>query len=453
MMLTIDPLRWGSAIALVAAWAGLCAAMLRRKPGVAAGGDADWLVVYASQTGNAEYLAQRTAATLATGGLSARALSIADLDAGTLGRATRALFIASTYGEGDSPDAAARFAGVTMSGNPVAGGADLSQLHYAVLALGDSSYANFCGFGRALDAWLAARRATPLFGRIDVDRGDPEAVKGWQHQLSHLAGTSDLPDWEAPAYGEWRILERALLNAGSAGGPLYRIALVPAEGALPGWEAGDLVQVCAPRDPGLPREYSIASVPREGRIELLVRLQRKGGGSDGSLGAASGWLCLEAGGADTIALRIRAHARFRLGDNAARPLILVGNGTGLAGLRALLKARIDAGIFDNWLVFGERQAQVDFLCRDELERWRGRGHLARLDTAFSRDGAAPRYVQHVLAEQAEDLRAWIARGAAVYVCGSLQGMASGVHEALSGALGPEALDELAAQGRYRRDVY
>jgi sulfite reductase (NADPH) flavoprotein alpha-component len=412
---------------------------------VAFGGDADWLVVYASQTGNAEYLAQQTAATLATGGLSARALSIADLDAGTLGRTTRALFIASTYGEGDSPDTAARFADMTM-----AGGADLSQLHYAVLALGDSSYANFCGFGRALDAWLAACGATPLFARIDVDRGDPEAIADWQHQLSHLAGTSDLPDWEAPAYGEWRILERALLNEGSAGGPLYRIALVPAEGALPGWEAGDLAQVRVPRDPGLPREYSIASVPREGRIELLVRLQRKG---DGSTGAASGWLCLEASGSDIVALRIRPHARFRLGENAARPLILVGNGTGLAGLRAHLKARIDAGMFDNWLVFGERHAQADFLCRDELERWRGAGQLARLDTAFSRDGAAPRYVQHVLAGQADDVRAWIARGAAVYVCGSLQGMASGVHEALAGVLGAAALDELAAQGRYRRDVY
>ena len=445
MMLTIDPARWGGALALVAAWGGLCAAMLRRKPPRALDGAADWLVVYASQTGNAEYLARQTAATLGTGGLSARALSIADLDAATLTAGTRALFIASTYGEGDSPDAAARFAGVTMAGSP-----DLSQLHYAVLALGDSSYANYCGFGRALDAWLASRGATPLFARIDVDRGNAEAIAGWQHQLSHLAGTSDLPDWEAPAYGDWRILERTLLNEGSAGAPLYRIALIPAAGALPAWEAGDLVQVRAPGDPDLPREYSIASVPLEGRIELLVRLQRQ---ADGSAGAASGWLCLDATGRDTVALRVREHARFRLGENAARPLILVGNGTGLAGLRAHLKARIDAGVVENWLVFGERNARADFLCRDELERWRDAGLLARLDTAFSRDGAERRYVQHVLAEQAEELRAWIARGAAVYVCGSLQGMATGVHAALADTLGSEALDQLAAEGRYRRDVY
>lgn len=449
-MMTIDPMRWGSALALLAAYGGMCATLLRRPKAanVPAPVEGDWLVVYASQTGNAEYLAQQTAATLATGGLNARAVCISSLDPATLSGvtgATRALFIASTYGEGDAPDSAARFAGVTMAQD-----ADLSQLHYGVLALGDSSYTNYCGFGRALDAWLHARGATPLFERIEVDRADGDAIANWQHQLSHLAGTSDAPDWEAPAYGHWRILERTLLNPGSIGAPLYRIALAPQDGTLPGWEAGDLVQVCAPRDPDLPREYSIASIPSEGKLELLVRLKRH---EDGSAGAASGWLCLDATFDDTVALRVRAHARFRLGENAARPLILIGNGTGLAGLRAHIKARIDAGVVENWLVFGERNAERDFLCRDELQGWLDGGQLARLDLAFSRDEGGPRYVQHALAERGEELRAWIARGAAVYVCGSLQGMAAGVHEALANALGTEALDELAADGRYRRDVY
>lgn len=448
MMLTIDPVRLGGALALSGGYLAMCAAIWRARARTRAplpAGDADWLVVHASQTGSAEYLAQQTAATLCTGGLNARAVCMSTLDPAALAGATRILFIASTYGEGDAPDAAARFAGVTMAGAP-----DLSRLHYGVLALGDSSYTNYCGFGRALDAWLRARGATPLFERIDVDRGDLEAIAGWQHQLSHLAGTSDAPDWEAPAYGRWRIVERNLLNPGSAGAPLYRIALQPADGALPDWEAGDLVQVCAPRDPDLPREYSIASIPGEGRIELLVRLQRH---ADGSAGAASGWLCLEAGDGDEIALRVRSHARFRLGENAARPLVLVGNGTGLAGLRSHLKARIEAGVHENWLVFGERNAAHDFLCREELQDWRASGKLARLDLAFSRDGNGPRYVQHLLREQAEELRVWVGRGAAIYVCGSLQGMATGVHEALGEALGVDALDTLMAEGRYRRDVY
>jgi len=447
MMLTIEPLRWGSALALSGAYLAMCLGLWRmhlakaRPSNVAA----DWLVVYASQTGSAEFLAERTAATLALGGLDARAACISTLDLATLSGAGRILFVCSTYGEGDAPDPAARFATQTMDATP-----DLSQLHFGMLALGDITYTNYCGFGRALDAWLRERGATSLFERIDVDRGAPDALAAWQHHLSHLAGTSDAPDWEAPAYGAWRIAERTLLNPGSAGAPLYRLALVPQEGALPAWEAGDLAQVSAPADPAHPREYSIASVPAEGQLTLLVRLQQR---ADGTPGAASGWLCTDALATDTIRLRVRAHARFRLGENALRPLIAIGNGSGLAGLRALLKARIDAGTHDNWLLFGERNAAHDFLCRGELEGWRDSGALARLDLAFSRDGSTARYVQHLVAAQADLLRQWVQDGAAIYVCGSLQGMAGGVHDALIDVLGAAEVDAMMANGRYRRDVY
>jgi sulfite reductase (NADPH) flavoprotein alpha-component len=132
---------------------------------------------------------------------------------------------------------------------------------------------------------------------------------------------------------------------------------------------------------------------------------------------------------------------------------MIGNGSGLAGLRAHLKARIGAGSGDNWLLFGERHAATDFLLREELENWRAAGQLARLDLAFSRDQPQPRYVQHLLREQADAVRAWVARGAALYVCGSLQGMAAGVHEALAAILGEAALQALVDDGRYRRDVY
>ena len=451
MLLTTDPLRWGGALALSAGWLALSFGMWRARRNTSGNGTpldtagADWLVVHASQTGGAEYLARRSAELLATGGLAARAVCISALDRAQLAAATRILFVASTYGEGDAPDTAARFAGRLMTT-----ALDLAHLHYAVLALGDTSYANYCGFGRQLDAWLDRQGATRLFDRIDVDRGDAHALAEWQHHVGRLAGTQDAPDWDAPAYADWRIVARTQLNAGSAGAPLYRIALAPADGPLPAWEAGDLAQVSPPLDPDHPREYSIASLPGEGRLELLVRLQTR---DDGCLGAASGWLCTQAGEADVVRLRLRAHERFRLGANAARPLIAIGNGSGLAGLRGLLKARIDAGRHDNWLLFGERNAAHDFLLRDELDAWRASGALAHLDLAFSRDGATRRYVQDVLREQAPRLLAWIERGAAIYVCGSLQGMAGGVHEALLATLGAPLLDALAAEGRYRRDVY
>ncbi len=444
--INLDPVRMATALAMLCTYALVCFAVLRRRgPRAGAAGPADWLVVYASQTGTGEYLAGRTLATLHTGGLSARMASMDDIGEAELRAASRILFIASTYGEGDAPDSGARFSRMLSAST-----FGLAQLHYAVLALGDSSYANYCGFGRFLDAQLQARGAQPLFERVEADRNAAPAIDAWQHHLSHLAGTSDAPDWSAPAYGAWRISARTLLNPGSAGAPVYRIALVPSDGELPAWQAGDLVQLSAPGDPDYPREYSIASLPSDGAIELLVRLHVR---DDGVHGVASSWLCLQADKHHAVALRVRQHRRFQAGDNGARPAILIGNGTGIAGLRAHLKERIQAGQMRNWLVFGERNVAHDHFCRSDIEAWHDAGALEHVSLAFSRDGGELRYVQHALAAQAQLLREWVAQGAAVYVCGSLQGMASGVHEALTEAIGREQLDELDAAGRYRRDVY
>ncbi|MGV2904799.1 flavodoxin domain-containing protein, partial [Achromobacter sp. AGC25] len=85
--------------------------------------------------------------------------------------------VASTYGEGDPPDAAAAFAGQMQAASVAPGTAPaLAGLQYAVLALGDSEYTQFCGFGHRLDDWLHAQGATPLFDRVDVDNGDPAAL-------------------------------------------------------------------------------------------------------------------------------------------------------------------------------------------------------------------------------------------------------------------------------------
>ncbi|NHZ81924.1 oxidoreductase [Massilia sp. CCM 8695] len=448
MMISVDPVRWGGAAAAVAAYAGMCLALLRARSSLRKDGgadNADWLVAYASQTGTGEALAEHTVATLRTGGLSARAVSVEHLDDATLRGAARILFIASTYGEGDAPDSAVRLARLLDQPDLA-----LGQLHYAVLALGDSSYANYCGFGRRLDAALQARGAQALFERVDVDRGRAAAIDTWQHRLSHLAGTSDAPDWSAPSYGDWRIGARRLLNPGSAGAPVYRIDLLPATGDLPGWEAGDLVQVSAPGEPDYPREYSIASTMGEGCLSLLVRLHLR---DDGGVGMASGWLCREAREGDPVLLRVRQHSRFRIGDNAGRPLVLIGNGTGIAGLRAHLKSRADAGEARNWLVFGERNEAHDHFCAGDIAGWRQAGMLDTLSLTFSRDGGSVRYVQHALDAQAAQLRAWVDAGAAIYVCGSLQGMAGAVHDTLARVLGSDALALLDETGRYRRDVY
>ena len=454
MIFTHDTTRLLLLAGLSFSYAGVCLApwlrtRARRRAAAAAkaalAGNPAWLVAYASQTGNAEELATQTAHSLQLAGVAVRVCALSELTAQELQQAERALFLVSTYGEGDAPDNAAAFIGRLMTGE-----LSLPQLHYGVLALGDRSYSQFCGFGRALDTWLAGQGASSLFERIEVDRSARAAIAAWFQQLSHLAGTSDAPDWSAPAFDDWRLLERRLLNPGSAGGPIYHLELAPASGALPAWQSGDLVQLAAPADPSKPREYSIASIPQEGRVHLLVRQHSH---PDGSLGVASGWLTQAVQPGELVQLRVRQHRRFRLEDNAERPLILIGNGSGIAGLRGHLKSRILAGQRRNWLLFGERNAAHDAHYHEELQRWHASGELPRLDLVFSRDQEQRLYVQDRLRGNADEVLQWLAQGAAIYICGSLAGMAGGVDQALEEMLGRPALDALAAQGRYRRDVY
>src|SRR5690606_41520469 len=95
-------------------------------------------------------------------------------DAALLARLPRALFIASTSGEGDPPDTVAGFVRRTLSGH-----AALHGLRYGLLALGDRHYTRFCAFGQRLDGWLAPPGPTALFPRIEVDDGDPAGLQGW----------------------------------------------------------------------------------------------------------------------------------------------------------------------------------------------------------------------------------------------------------------------------------
>ncbi|WP_390345145.1 sulfite reductase subunit alpha [Variovorax boronicumulans] len=444
------------ASATVTAYAALClgiyarqrrlqATAAREAAALSAGDGAQaspTLVLFASQTGQAETIAWQTARRLRAAGTAVRVMALNALDSATLASARRALFVASTYGEGDAPDGASVFAERVM-GAPLA----LPSLRYAVLALGDRQYAHFCGFGRALDAWLHTAGAVRDFDPIEVDNSDPAALADWHARWGDAPEGGD----DAPAsFAPWRLTRRELLNAGSTGGPVFHLGLAPQAGALPHWASGDLAQVAVASDPARPRDYSIASLPADGELQLLVRQEQH---PDGSMGAASGLLTSTLSVGDSVALRLRPHRGFRLEGNQNRPLILIGNGTGLAGLRAHLRARAAAGRKDNWLVFGERQSAHDFLCRQEIEAWQADGTLARLDMVFSRDQAERFYVQHRLLQVADTLQAWLRDGAAVYVCGSLQGMASGVDAALRQIAGDDLWAELSASGRYRRDVY
>ncbi|GAB7546238.1 sulfite reductase flavoprotein subunit alpha [Cupriavidus sp. 8B] len=510
----LAPSRPGMAAGVVMAYAGFCAAVIGRhrqrhaRAGqLAEAKEGATVVAYASQSGFAEQLALQTAQALQDAGVPTQLLSFGELDAGRLANCRQALFVVSTTGEGDAPDSASGFARRLTA---AAGAGGLRELRYGILALGDRSYANYCAFGHTLSAWMQRQHAQALFDMVEVDNGDAGALRHWQNHLSAVSGGAEIADWEKPRYADWRLHERRLLNPGSPGSPAFHLALVPAsaaEGAL-SWQAGDIAEIgprLAPSEvarvlaklsldgdtavrcdgasttlaqalatrivlpdphlaalagvtpqrlvdtlPLLPhREYSIASLPGDGQLDLLVRQTRH---DDGRLGLASGWLTAHAEPGAGIALRIRTNRGFHPPTDD-RPLILIGNGTGLAGLRAHLKARAAAGHHRNWLLFGERTAEHDAFHHLELAAWQADGVLQRLDLVYSRDGGALHYVQDAVRASADALREWIEAGAAIYVCGSLKGMAGGVNAALSEVLGEEALLRLGEQGRYRRDVY
>lgn len=248
----LGPARIAGAFVTLALFIALCAATTwrerqrrraehQRAQGLLPANDttAPLLVAHASQTGTAGELAWQSAQALQRAGVPARVLPLSAVTLDLLRRAQRALFIVSTYGEGDPPDAAAPFVRATMLGGTQA--RDLGNLHFAVLALGDSAYTHYCGFGRTLDQWLHERGATPLFERIDADKVADAAIGCWRGQLAQVAGISDAPDWSGPAFTRWTLCTRERLNPGSDGETVCHLELRPADGApLPDWEAGDL---------------------------------------------------------------------------------------------------------------------------------------------------------------------------------------------------------------------
>ncbi len=199
--MTADPQRWLWAVGALALWLALIAVIVWRErraeaqararsdafagAGAGAGEGQAVLIAFASQTGFAEELAWMTARALSDGGVGARVSSFADLDVQILKATDRTLLIVSTTGEGDPPDSAARFVRKAMGETT-----DLSALRFGLLALGDRSYAQFCGFGHE-----ALGRRTP------VRHGRGRQWRGRRH-----------PSLAAPAEPDHRQRDRSRLD-------------------------------------------------------------------------------------------------------------------------------------------------------------------------------------------------------------------------------------------------
>lgn len=398
------------------------------------------LIVWASQSGNAQQLAQQLHLQLTTAGKSAHCLALDQLSTTQLKSARQIIFIVSTYGDGEAPDHARLFL------KKLPAQCDLQHLAMHVLGLGDRSYPQFCHFAEQLHTRLVTQGAKISLPLMTVDNMQADAINRWQMDIADLFAIKIADTtYNQPLWCSATLLERQHLNPQSRSAGLYKLRFKTEHC---NWQAGDTVVLHPDNNPEYStREYSIASSATSGYLELIVRIAY----DDKQIaGHCSGWLCQSLEIDQAVEFSLCAKPNFQA-VHQDKPAIFIGAGSGLAGLRAHIAER--PPLSHNWLILGERCPLTDRLLADELNQWHHSQHLTHLDYAFSRDPNTPCYVQDYLHQQQQRLLSWLEQDATIYVCGRLSGMGQGVQYTLAQLLGEEHLHRLQQQGRYRTDLY
>ena len=351
--------------------------------------------------------------------------------------ATRQVFVlAATYGEGQAPahakDALERMAKLSASAVPV-----------TVLGFGDRQYPAFCAFAEALEKSLRAQGWPALLPLECIHQQSAQQFARWGDALARALGEPLVLDYvpRVPPTTALTLVARQDYRAHSDEPTAILRFAWPEQLGLAHFAAGDLVGIVAPGS-AVPRYYSLASGSKDGFLEICVRLLPGGLCSTHLLGLQLG---------DSIAAFIRSNPGFVL-PRTRRPVLLIGAGTGVAPLAGFIR-RNDRHT-PMHLYFGGRDPAQDFYFGTEIQQWLGEGRLARVQTVFSRIPEGGGYVQDALRRDAERVRALVAQGAVVRVCGS-RAMAKGVAEALDAILAPLSLSiaTLKAKERYAEDVF
>ncbi len=224
-------------------------------------------ILYGSETGNSEGLALKARKTAQKLGFDAKVLDMADATPQALVAAKDVIVIAATWGEGDPPQRAATFYKSLMADNAPR----LDGVRFAVLALGDTAYANFCATGRAIDERLGVLGGLRIADRIDLDLDFSQKAAAWtesilaKFQLAEPAAANivhidfkavpqaDDPEWplldaENPLAAE--ISDLVNLNGSGSSSETWHLEFAT---DVPGWTyaPGDAIGVIPENDPEL----------------------------------------------------------------------------------------------------------------------------------------------------------------------------------------------------------
>ncbi|AEB86965.1 oxidoreductase FAD/NAD(P)-binding domain protein [Alicycliphilus denitrificans K601] len=358
--------------------------------------------------------------------------------------ATRQVFIlAATYGEGQPPaharHALQRIAAQAAGAVPV-----------TVLGFGDRQYPSFCAFAQAIEQTLRARGWPALLPLECIHQQSSQQFARWGGALAQALGEPLAIDYRPrlpPTTALTLVSRRDYPGQDGRPTAILRFSWprLPWHERLRGhglarFAAGDLVGIVAPGS-AVPRYYSLASGSADGFLEICVRQWPGGLCSSHLLGLKPG---------DGTQAFIRSNPGFALQDRP-RSALLIGAGTGVAPLAGFIRS--NDGRTAMHLYFGARDPARDYYFEPEIQRWRDEQRLASVQTAFSRVPGGG-YVQDVLRRDRERLRALLAGGAIVRVCGS-RPMAQAVAQVLDDILGTLGLSvrELKVKGRYAEDLF